>query len=201
MAEYFLKNTNADFYISSTDDIIVDFLRINEFASILNKKYDTNKDLILLGNCQALPHVSATYIQGGSGYIMTRRMAIEFVKHSKRWLDEPDQIDDIDIAKFLGYIGLKPANGTVPYMIGHPITEFNVKEFDPSKLQKCGDFYEPLCRQGIHNLRDVYIIHTYSNSFENVLKFWNWFQRMIHDDNHQYGYYNVYPITHVCLFK
>ena len=51
LANYFLKQTTADFFINPTDDVFVDYERINNFATTLGEKYDTENDYALLGNC------------------------------------------------------------------------------------------------------------------------------------------------------
>lgn len=203
LAEYFLKNTTYDFFINPTDDVIVDPDRINELASILGSKYDTDLNLIMLGNCQTITENNFSYLQGGSGYIMTRRMAAEFVKHSKRWINETAGMqDDYAITNFLNYVGKKPSDASVPYMVGHGFRELVTRGFSARRIKKCPkNFYEPHCRQGVHKMEDIFIFHPLYMGVERGLKAWEVFQKLIHDPNHHYGYYNVYHTTHVCKFN
>ena len=200
MAEYFLKKTNADFYICPTDDVIVDIPRINEFTSILQRKYDTFKDLVMLGSCQTKNRYNVSFFQGGTGYIMTRRMAKEFVKHAYKWVRESLGPDDFEITRFLGYIGQTPSNGTIPYMCGHGLFDLRFKKIRYKKFKKCPQIYDPFCQQGVHKLEDIYIFHPHVN-FRLAFRIWNNFQTLIKDKNHRYGYYNVFPTTHVCILE
>lgn len=199
MAEYFLKNTSADFFINPTDDVIVDAIRINQLAYILGEKYDTFTDLIMLGNCQTT-HINFSYFQGGTGYIMTRKMAQLFIHFGHKWFIESNGPDDFEISRFLKYINKKPSDGAIPYMVGHSFHDFLSPYFSPNNLPKCQNFYEEFCKQGIHNLEDVYIFHPYHTSLFQSFKMWNIFQEMIHDQVHHYGYYNVFPETRLCQF-
>ena len=195
LAQYFLTNTKADFFINPTDDVIVDPLRINNFAYILSQNYDTNRDLIMLGNCQ-ITHYKYPYFQGGTGYIMTRKMASQFVNNSRRWMKETRGPDDVSITKFLSYVGLKPSDGAIPYMDGHGLA--NLINFD---ITQCPNFYEPICKQGVQRLEDIYIIHPFIKNLTEISIFWNLFQQILNEKNRHYGFYHKIYRTYLCKFN
>lgn len=199
MANYFLTETNADFFVNPTDDVLVDPLRINELATILYQKYNTNIDSVFLGNCQYTGNMM--YLQGGTGYIMSRKMAKDFVKLSKRWLLIAKASDDLEITKFLSFLNITPRDGDCPYMCGHSFPDLLSLNFNPNTLQNCPkNFYEPNCQQGVLNIKDVYMIHPYLMNINQSLKVYYNFQVLLHDKNHSYGWYNTFPTTHVCRF-
>ena len=198
MAEYFLTKTNADFYICPTDDVIVDIPRIDNFISILEKKYNTMTDLTMLGSCQSRKYQNISFFQGGTGYIMTRKMAKEFVDHAYQWVRESLGPDDLEIARFLGYIGQTPSNGTIPYMCGHGLFDLRHKKILMRRFKKCPEVYDPICQQGVHKLEDIYIFHPHVK-FRMAFRIWENFQQLLKMKDTHFGYYNVFPTTHVCI--
>lgn len=197
LANYFLQQTTADFFINPTDDVFVDSKRINTFAITLGKKYNTEYDFILLGNCISKGEFS--FIQGGSGYIMTRAMAREFISYSERWLRESSGPDDFEMSRFLSYLKKFPRDATSPFMCGHNLHELKRKNIDIRKLPLCPNYYDSVCNQGVAKLEDLFFIHPIYSSFESGFIVWENFQRMINDKDHHYGWYNTF-YTHVCRF-
>ena len=197
LANYFLKQTTADFFINPTDDVFVDYERINNFATTLGEKYDTENDYALLGNCIAKGPFS--FVQGGSGYIMTRAMARQFVAFSHKWLKESVGPDDFEMSRFLSYMKKLPRDATCPFMCGHNLRELLNKNIKPETLPICPKYYESVCNQGVNKLEDLYFIHPIYASLESGLVVWNNFQKMIHDKKHHYGWYNTFE-TRVCRF-
>ena len=197
LANYFLKETTADFFINPTDDVFVDYERINNLAMELGNKYDSEKDFILLGNCIAKGPFS--FVQGGSGYIMTRAMARQFVIFSERWLKEAIGPDDFEMSRFMSYLNQIPCNATCPYMCGHNLGDLINKNIDLRKLPVCPSYYESVCMQGVNKIEDLYIIHPLHSSLQSGFLVWTNFKNMIHDKDHHYGWYNTFT-THVCRF-
>lgn len=201
MAEYFLKNTTADFFINPTDDVLLDPNKINEFAIKLGKKYDPKRDFVILGNCQTVTEDNFSFLQGGTGYIMTRSMAKKFIELSSKWINETQGVgDDYALTTFLKYIGKKPADGAIPYMIGHGLRELINRGFSIKKIPFCPNYYEPYCNQGVYKLNDAYMLHPLYMGVHRGIKAWEVFQKLLNDQKHHYGFYNKYHTTHVCKF-
>ena len=183
MAEYFLK-TNYDFFINPTDDVFVDPLRINNLASFLKKKYNTNTQSIFLGFC-----IDGAFLQGGTGYIMSRKMAYYFVKYSRKWLNESHGPDDVEIIRFLKYVNKSIKDATSPFMFQGGNKYLNSINFDPDKLPKCGKYFDIRCNQGINKIEDVYLYHSKAKIINESLRIWNNLNKLIYDKKHRYGWY------------
>lgn len=197
LAEYFLTKTDADFYLCPGDDVIVDIPRIDNFISFLKHEYNTFADLSMLGSCQTTRN-NISFLQGGTGYIMTRRMASEFIKHAYRWVRESSGPDDVEITRFLNYVGKKPSDGAIPYMCGHGLFDLRLKKTRIDRFKKCPKVYDNSCKQGVFKLEDIYIFHPRTR-IELGFRIWENFQKLIHDEKHHFGYYNRFPTTHICI--
>lgn len=55
---------------------------------------------IILGHCIFHYHIKIPFLQEGSGFIMTRKMARQFVCFAERWINESSTYDDIELNKF-----------------------------------------------------------------------------------------------------
>lgn len=191
MANYFLQ-TDSDFFINPTDDVFVDSSRINQFAKELGSKYDTENDLILKGNCML------NILHGGSGYIMTRKMASIFVNLSERWTRESAGPDDIEMNRFLKYVNLTIKDGASPYMSGRAFQLLS----DSLNLSICKKNYTDYdCNQPIYKLEDCYMMHPTGNYIPENIKIWNRYLKLIEDKKHHYGWYSTANQLHeVCIF-
>lgn len=188
MAEYFLKNTTADFYVNPCDDVFVDSSRVDELAEKLGRKYDTDNDLVFLGNCLRHNNHLETFLQGGSGYILTRKMAEKFVELSAQWINDTRSYDDLEVNKFLNYLNQTPKDAAAPYMAGFGFPMLDYGDFNFDNLKTCPDFHDDLCGTGVIRIEDVYIVHP--NSWRPPVSMWNNFRKMLLDKKHHYGYYS-----------
>ena len=197
MAEYFLKNTSADFFINPTDDVFVDSARINQFASALGRKYNTNEDMVMLGHCIFHCFHGGTFLQGGAGYLMTRKMAQKFVFYAEKWINESSTADDVEITRFLSYVNQTPKDCASNNFAGFGFHALKKKNYDFNMIPYCPKFYEPLCGTGILKVEDVYILHPDLPLMKPSLRTWENFQRMLKDKEHSYGWYS----NHNCRTK
>lgn len=148
MAEYFLKNATADFFINPSDDVFVDTSRINELATILENKYSTNEDSIILGNCFYNCFANLNFVQGGSGFFMTRKMARNFLKYATKWVEESEIEDDISLNLFLLYLNLTAKDATSPYFAGFGFRVSSWRHFQRQSLPTCHETYQDKCGVG-----------------------------------------------------
>lgn len=191
LADYFL-HTDSDFFINPTDDVFVDASRINKLALELGKKYDTENDIVMKGNCMF------DIIHGGSGYIMTRAMARKFVNLSDRWLRESSGPDDKEMNKMLGYVKQTISNCSSPYTSGRIFGIWNLK-MNFSSCRK--DFYDSNCKQSIYRLEDSYMMHPTGPKIGDNLRIWNNYLYYINDKKHHYGWYpGASQVHEVCIF-
>lgn len=197
MAEYFLKNTTADFYINPTDDVFVDSSRINELASILGEKYNTNEDDVVLGNCVINCARRKSILQGGSGYIMSRKTAQKFVDFAEKWLIKTEVWDDYEFNDFLSYNNQSPKTSACPYMAGLGFDGLDNKNFDFDSLPVCPEYHHKKCGTGVLRIEEIYIIHANLKKIYPSLRVWTNFLRMLNDTKHHYAWYDSYKCTSI----
>lgn len=195
MCDYFL-HTDADFFINPTDDVLFDDSRVNEFARILASQYDTEKDLVIKGNCMF------NILHGGSGYIFTRAMARKFVNLSDRWLRESMGPDDVEMNKFLRYMKLTIIDGASPYFSGRSFSHLESKIVNISKFKKCNEtWFDDRCKQKVYKLEDVYLMHPSGFNVWHNIHIWKNFLQLVHNSSHHFGWYSTSDITHeICRF-
>lgn len=203
LANYFLEQTNADFYFSIMDDSFIYSPKINEFSAELGSKYDTEKDLILLGHCIFDIRSRKPYLHGGSGYIMTRKMAKQFVYLSEKWINESTTYDDIEINRYLSYLNKSAKDGSCPYMNGFGFNMMMNGVFNFSTLPVCNvNYYDNRCNFGIIEIDNVYVFHANIKRIKQTLRVWYNFLAMRNDKNNHYGFYIGHRYdTNVCIFK
>ena len=198
IAKYFIENTSADFLFNTCDDVLVDYNRINRLGKILASRYDTYNNIAYLGNCFCAPKKNI-YIQGGSGFIMTRAGAVEFLKYSERWLRESRREDDVELNRMFKYMNMTSANATSPYFSGHVPEPMQKMILNLSTLPVCPNHWESNCEQGVHRMKDLYLIHNSNISQHDTI--WTNFQNILHDKTRQYGWYGIWPFGHLCIMS
>ena len=198
ITKYFVENTSADFLFNTGDDVLVDYNRINKLGKILASRYDTYNDIAYLGNCFCAPK-KTLYIQGGSGLIMTRAGAVEFLKYSERWLRESHRADDVELNRMFKYMNMTSANAMSPYLAGHVPQPMQKKTLNLNELPLCPDYWESNCEQGVHRMNDLYLIH--NSNIAELDTIWTNFQKILNDKTRQYGWYGVWPAGHLCIMN
>ena len=72
----------------------------------------------MLGHCIFHCFVGGTFLQGGSGYLMSRKMAKMFVLFAEKWINESTKADDVEITRFLSYVNQTPKDCASKYFAG-----------------------------------------------------------------------------------
>ena len=129
--KYFIEKTNYPWLWSIADDNIIITEQLDYLIQELNSKYDTNKDLVLLGHCISIP--SGSYLQGGSGYIMSRKFAKKFLKVAPYFFSFYKSYDDVDFMSIMNFFNMSLRNMASPYMYGHVCYTDNNPFIRPSK--------------------------------------------------------------------
>ena len=196
IAKYFIENTTADFLLMSTDDVIIDYLHFPKLVYTLNSKYDTNNDIVILGNCLKIkPHV--LFLQGGSGYIFTRAGAKQFLKYGSIWVKTAYGADDVAFTKFLRYLKMSCRQSMCPYMIGHLPKALLTPIDDTDQLPVCPqNFWENFCDHGIHLLENTFIYHESHIDLHETI--WNNIKMLLEDEFYTYAWYGVYINSVLC---
>ena len=197
VAKYFLEETKASFCFNPTDDVIVDTNKLYQLGIMLTMRFDTEKDIAFLGDCESFD--KTIYIQGGTGYLMTRAGAREFLKNAEKWLIEAKHFDDLELEKMFRFMNLSSYDAMSPYFIGHPLVNFSDSNFDLKQIEYCPEYWEPNCGQGIHNFNELIMIHESNISKHKIIK--KNYELIQQDTQHRYGFYLKYPAAYLCILN
>ena len=211
LANYFLHSTSATFAVICTDDVLADPERIETLVIELASKYDTNKDLMVKGNCMYINSSKELYIQGGTGFIISRAFARRFLEIAPQWIKITNKPDDILIENALHHMGLSSCNASSPYMIGHEIRKLQERKQNPviniSQLPDCPNFYDDKCGQGVFPIEKSVFIHPETinkNSNQEMAQFydevWDEYQSLV-NSKIKVGWYNIWPTNHICKLQ
>jgi len=82
--KYFLEKTDDDYYLRMTDDVYINFPEIPSLLEELKEKGDPRKIPVIIGHCLRIN--GSTFLQGGTGYLFSRRAAEIFYGHHDQLL-------------------------------------------------------------------------------------------------------------------
>ena len=95
----FYHNSTLDWFFRLTDDVYVNMNNFATFINNLEDKYNPKEQAIIKG------HLCATYLHGGSGWIMSRR-GVELVLNVWNEVELPEAPDDVIAPKLWEKAGL-----------------------------------------------------------------------------------------------
>ena len=98
-AAYFLQSTKLEWYWSTSDDCLINPHKIQHILDDLNSRHNTYAETHIEGHC--ITDSCLTYMQGGSGYIFSRKAAKLFLKEGYSYLKTMKYIDDMDFSRML----------------------------------------------------------------------------------------------------
>ena len=74
--KYILEKTNFDWFWRGTEDIFINWEKLDGYVRYLARTYNPRTDPIVLGHCiPKLPDQKSAWIQGGSGMLISRKAA------------------------------------------------------------------------------------------------------------------------------
>ena len=177
--KYFLEQTNHEWFLSATDDIVIDVNSFEVMIKELDGMYNPHSDNVFQGHC--LYNAMRHYLQGGSGYLFSRSAAKVFYEnYAYKWLYEIQAWDDVYSSRITDFLRIPIKNTASPYMFGVKFPA-SLEMEKPNLLsritQKCP--YHPVedneCKLGLVPLTKLTILHTSptrntSIIFNNILK-------------------------------
>jgi len=103
---FFVTETKDPWFYRCTDDVFVNFEALPEFLRQLDRKYDPLKAFVALGNC------IQAFVQGGSGWVLSRFAATRFVLQQDHLLRMTRNADDLAFTNWLRMfnVSLLPTN-------------------------------------------------------------------------------------------
>ena len=134
-AMYFLYNTSHRWYWSATDDIMVDNIAVDRMLALLEAQFDPLKDIVFKGHCF---FNWKTYLQGGSGYIFSRKAVEIFLKdYALQWLAEIDYYDDMATPPLREFYNLTIKETACQFFFGNFFESWFSPEF--LRVENCQD--------------------------------------------------------------
>lgn len=133
-AIHFVENTNLNWYWSLSDDCLLKLKNINYIVNYLNLRYNPLIDSHIEGHCiEANNHI---YMQGGCGYILSRKAAEIFIKNGISLIKNITSFDDLEFGKMRDILGVSVQQSASKFIYGHKFT-FNVNEDLYNTLEYC----------------------------------------------------------------
>lgn len=189
---YFLNETEFSWMWRGTDDVIINFAKLDNFTSMLESKYDPNRDAVVLGHCisRALhkkdrkPNQQTSWIQGGSGFVMSRAAALRMAPLTE-WLLELDATNDLEedvaIPFLMEHVGISLYNSSCCSFVGHDfrlIERSRAVKGQLGTLTSCPETQRELeemtsvdkrdCRRILCQASDVVFFHSRQRGFSRV---------------------------------
>lgn len=161
---YFTLESKSNWLVRLVDDCYVNMIKLHLLINYLDTTYNSNSDIAVLGNCV---EVEVPFLQGGSGFLMSRRAAYLFTAYSYEWLRTMSTLEDWHFTNFLSKIGWSMWNASSPFFLGHlfKVTQDQVTTnyFYPgqSYLQNCTftAYTFPFCRPFYAPMQNVVFFH------------------------------------------
>ena len=158
--EYFVKNTTFDWVALITDDVYVNLNNLKEFFDDLKTYGDPRTVPMVFGHCIDVRWV---YLQGGSGYIVSRRAAELFVRFGKEHINARFEYDDIYFSRLLFKVGLNIYETSSDRIIGHDflgVGTSSVVNKHWNNFPNCPNHLDwEFCKVGPFKLNKLAIIH------------------------------------------
>ena len=123
--EYFVTETKFGWMWRGTDDALVNFTRLRGFVEQISQTWDPVLAKIALGHCiTGLRFARGPWFQGGSGWIVSRRLASALLPLFRDHLMEKALVgDDYMFARLIEKVGVSMFSATSAKFLGHDVWE------------------------------------------------------------------------------
>jgi hypothetical protein len=179
--DYFLSQTSAKWLWRGTDDTVINFRELPPFVEELERLHDPLTERVVLGNCLTNSQQAwlvngraPTYLQGGSGYFMSRSAVAGIVPAGRQIVVGMEGLEDAVFGAFLQSIGIEMEEASSPAFLG-----YNIKKYDFDVLLRRRYSYLAVCRrvnqtkrpcrQFRARLRNVVFFHQHAEFGESLL--------------------------------
>ncbi|EAY20410.1 hypothetical protein TVAG_110220 [Trichomonas vaginalis G3] len=152
--EYFLYNTTNDYYWSLTDDVPIDVDNMDKILRHLQNNYLPLNESVFIGHS-----LKGWFIQGGTGFLLSRYGAKMIIEHAVDWVRDIPYEDDKATLDFRIWMGLSKRDTYSSLMFGEEPRVFNQSEFWKQKLPRCHSFHRSRCSDN-YKITDLHALHT-----------------------------------------
>lgn len=133
--KYFIENTTFDYVWVGTDDLYFDVDAIEIMLRNLDKQYNTERDIVFKGH--VVDFMGYTFLQGGSGWIVSRAGARKIVELGYDWLKNLSLPDDMATEDLRKMLNLSIPETATHYMYGHYFLKKVKYNFWRRKVDPC----------------------------------------------------------------
>ena len=161
--KYFLEHSNAGWFLRICEDTVINLDTFPLFLKELNENFNPYQDFVIQGAC--LGKINTTYLQGGSGFVFSRRAAYQIYQDYSwfRMMTNINKADDRLLGYYLSKIGVPPANFTSRWFLGHSFwkQESALKAVtNVSNIEKCTvPVSRKGCRKFLTKVKDITFWH------------------------------------------
>lgn len=152
--EYFLYNTTNDYYWSLTDDVPIDIDNMEHILKHLQQNYLPLNESVFIGHS-----LQGWFIQGGTGFLLSRYGAKLIIDHGVDWVKNITVEDDKATLEFRPWLGVSKRDTYSSLMFGEEPYAFNHSEFWNDKLPKCKRNHPKRCSEN-YKITDLHALHT-----------------------------------------
>lgn len=151
------------------DDTYVQLEKYEEFLDWLRRKpKNPTKEPMAFGNCLSWGP-GTYYLQGGSGYIFSRKAAEKMIELEDWWIKTMDLAEDNHLWRFFQALNISGPETACPYFAGHflPHKQYKIMLSKKLRLKRkwptCPDNIEiqPECNQGLMPYQNVVFSHAW----------------------------------------
>jgi hypothetical protein len=121
----FLEISTVNWFWRGTDDSIIIFQNLPKFVALLDRSYDARQTPVVLGHCIDSKDEGVPFLQGGSGWVISRRAAELMDPLRDEFLRRIDSDDDVCLTWVLFRLGLSLMESTSEFFIGHDIKHWH----------------------------------------------------------------------------
>jgi len=122
---HFLFQTSSGWFFRIVGDTAINFDTVHEVLRDLNDRFDPNVDRVIQGGC--LGKYELTYIQGGSGFLFSRRAAYDLLQ-DWHWIQSNAvyyKNDDRLLSVYLGRVNISFFEASNRFFAGHAFWNFS----------------------------------------------------------------------------
>jgi len=160
---YFIEETDDDYVIRATDDVFINFEKLPLLLHEIRKQGDPRTTPIIVGQCM---HVRGrTLLQGGSGYLISRKAAEILLLEGDQLVASVDIYEDWVIYSFFQRVVRNPIDTFSPRFLGHGFSKTdwelllkkNFSMFPPCPRK----FWSVGCKEILYPLSDTVFFHQF----------------------------------------
>lgn len=161
---YCVDNTDADWCIRAMDDTFLPEEGFWNMIKSLREKGNPREVPLAAGNCIVGGNFGF-YLQGGSGWVFSRKAAEMMVEREEKWITSIRNQEDYHIGSIIKEIGISQTGAEVDYggVSGHFMPKERYETFSWENVSTCPESLPPeqACNHQLHPYRNMGMLHSW----------------------------------------